>query len=264
MKFSTAGSAGLAACALLMFAAPASADGPRRSGPSSTVTTATTQSIVTFSGYDQARDSSYFFQGVQVALNGDIGRDGFMLRAYGSQVDYDYLNGAVPTHGLGRQGELMIGYKASHGNIWGAAFIGVDHQNHKLTPDDPANRVRGAETGLKVVGDLASLRNTGPLYFALSGMYSTAFDSYWARARVGANLGASRVTIGPEFITLGNTGFDATRLGGFLTFDLKLSPKLPLEVTIYAGHQFVAGAGTATGASGGEGEYVGFSLTSLF
>lgn len=253
--------AGLSALVLVFSAGSASADGPSRRGSSST--TSTTQSIVTFSGYDQARDSSYFFQGVQVALNGDIGRDGFMLRAYGSQVDYDYLNGAVPTHGLGRQGELMIGYKASQGNIWGAAFIGVDTQNHKLTPDDIANTVRGSETGFKVTGDLASLRENGPIYFALSGMYSTAFDSYWARARVGGNV--HRVTIGPEFVALGNQGFDATRLGGFMTFDLKLSPKLPLEVTLYAGHQFVGGnTGTATGASGGEGEYFGFSLTSLF
>ena len=50
----------------------------------------------------------------------------------------------------------------------------------------------------------------------------------------------------------------------FVTFDLKISPKLPLEVTLYAGHQFVSGNGGATGASGGEGEYFGLSLTSLF
>lgn len=260
MQKSNTALAGLSALLLLFGVGTASADGMRRTSAAST--TSTTQSIVTFSGYDQARDSSYFFQGVQVALNGDIGRDGFMIRAYGSQVDYDYLSGTIPTHGLGRQGELMIGYKASHGNVWGAAFVGVDHQNHKLTPNDPANTVRGSETGFKVTGDLASLRDVGPLYFALSGMYSTAFDSYWARARVGGNI--HRITIGPEFVALGNQGFDATRVGGFMTFDLKLSPRLPLEVTLYAGHQFVGGNGGATGASGGEGEYVGFSLTSLF
>lgn len=260
MLRSNAAIAGLSAVLFVIGAGSASADGMRRSG--ATPTTSTTQSIVTFSGYDQARDSSYFFQGVQVALNGDIGRDGFMVRAYGSQVDYDYLNGTAATHGVGRQGELMIGYKASRGSIWGAAFIGIDHQNHKLTPDDPTNTVRGSETGFKVTGDLASLRDQGPLYFSLSGMYSTAFDSYWARARVGGNV--NRVTIGPEFVTLGNQGFDATRVGGFLTFDLKITPKLPLEVTLYAGHQFVAGSSGATGASGGEGEYFGLSLTSLF
>ena len=262
MQTSNTALAALSAMLFLVGAGSASADGMRRNGANSS--TSTTQSVVTFSGYDQARDSSYFFQGVQVALNGDIGRDGFMVRFYGSQVDYDYLNGTTPTHGMGRQGEFMIGYKASRGNIWGAAFVGVDHQNHKLTPNDHTNSVRGSETGLKVVGDLASLREVGPVYFALSGMYSTAFDSYWARARVGGNV--NRVTIGPEFVALGNQGFDATRVGAFMTFDLKISPKLPLEVTLYAGHQFVAGSGNggATGASGGEGEYFGLSLTSLF
>lgn len=261
MILTKAGFGGLAALAICLLSMDgASADGTRRSSIAST--TSTTNSVVTFSGYDQARDSTYFFQGVQVALNGDIGRDGLMLRAYGSQVDYDYNNGATPTHGVGRQGELMIGYKASRGTVWGAAFIGLDYQEHKLTPNDPTNVVRGSEVGLKVSGDLANLRNEGPLYFSLSSMYSTAFESYWARARVGGNV--NRLTIGPEFIALGNKGFEATRLGGFMTFDVKVTPKLPLELTLYAGHQFVDGAGGATGASGGEGTYFGLSLTSLF
>ncbi len=62
---------------------------------------------------------------------------------------------------------------------------------------------------------------------------------------------------------LGNSGFDATRVGAFLTFDLPITPRLPLEVTLSAGHQFVGSNGTS-GTGGGEGTYVGVSFVSVF
>ena len=101
----------------------------------------------------------------------------------------------------------MIGYKISRGHIWAAAYIGVDYQSYDLTPDDLSSPVRGSEVGFKVAADVATLRTGSPLYFSLSGLYSTAFDSYWARARVGLNQG--HMTFGPEAIAMGNDGFDA-------------------------------------------------------
>ena len=227
------------------------------------------KSVVLFSGFDVANDAQYVYSGAIVALNRDIGRDGFVLRVYGGHADYQYLNDTVDTDGDGWQGDVMIGYKRSWGRIWAAAFIGIDYQNQQLTPDDISNPARGTEIGFKVAADMATLRTEGPLYFSLSGNYSTAFESYWARARVGANM--HRVTIGPEFVALGNVGFDATRVGGFLTFDLPVTPNLPLEVTLSGGYQFVGGsddssggAGTGGGAGGGEGAYFGLSVSSVF
>lgn len=233
--------------------------GPRGSYPA---TTSSPNSIVYFSGFDTVKDASYMFQGAILALNRDIGRDGFVLRAYGSHVDYRYDNAGIDTSGTGWQGDAMLGYKVSAGRIWAAAYVGVDYQSFKLTPDDPTSRVRGSEIGLKVAGDIASLRNEGPVYFALSGNYSTAFESYWARARVGANSWG--LTFGPEVAALGNKGFDATRVGGFVTFDLPLIPRLPLEVSLSAGHQFVSGNSGVGSTGGGEGTYFGMSFTSLF
>ncbi len=237
-------------------------DGLKDTGP----LPAAAKSIVLFSGFDTAKDSEYFYQGAIVALNRDIGRDGFQLRAYGSHVDYQYDNGGTRTDGDGWQGDAMIGYKIGLGRLWAAAFIGIDYQKHQLTPDDLSNPVRGSEVGFKVAADIASLRSEGPIYFSLSGNYSTAFESYWARGRLGANL--HRVTIGPEFAAFGNEGFDATRVGGFLTFDLPIAPTLPLEITLSAGHQFVSGNGSSgsgsSGSGGGEGAYFGISVSSVF
>lgn len=248
-----------AAAAILLTSTVAYADGPSRR-PVYAPTTSSAASMVYFSGFDSAKDADYMYQGAILALNRDIGRDGFVLRAYGSKVDYEYLNGATPTAGDGWQGDLMIGYKASAGRVWAAGYIGVDYQDFKTTPDDLAGRPRGSEVGFKVAGDVATLRNEGPLYFSLSGNYSTAFDSYWVRGRVGANL--HRITIGPEYVRMGNVGFDASRVGGFVTFDLPLIPKMPLETTLSIGHQSVDG--NSNGSGGGDGTYVGVAFTSVF
>lgn len=225
-----------------------------------------TKAFVLFSGFDMVTDASYSFQGLIVALNRDIGKDGFMLRLYGGHVDYEYDTVAVPNgkvDGDGWQGDAMIGYKISRGNIWAAAYIGIDYQDHDLTPDDPANPVRGSEVGFKVAADIASLRTGSPLYFSLNGQYSTAFDSYWARGRIGLNRG--HMTFGPEVLAMGSDSFDAQRVGGFVMFDVSLVPNMPIEVTLSGGYQFLDDSnGNSFGGGGGEGAYGGIVFTTLF
>jgi hypothetical protein len=224
-----------------------------------------TKAFVLFSGFDMVEDASYSFQGLVVALNRDIGKDGFLLRLYGSHTDYEYDTVGVPggrVDGDAWQGDAMIGYKISRGNIWAAAYIGVDYQDHDLTPDDTANPVRGSEVGFKVAADVASLREGSPLYFSLGGQYSTAFDSYWARGRVGLNRG--HMTFGPEFIAMGNDAFDAQRAGGFVMFDVNLVPNMPIEVTLSGGYQFLDDSSGTTFGGGGEGAYGGITFVTLF
>ena len=225
-----------------------------------------TERGVWYSGYDAVRGAQYAFTGGTVALNGDLSRNGFFLRAYGSWVRYEL----DPGHGRGYQTDLMLGYRFNDekGKIYGGIYIGADYQNYRLDPDDPTAQVRGTEWGFKVAADLATLREGTPLYYALVGNYSTSFQTYWARARVGVNLHG--VTFGPEGIVLGDVGFDAQRVGAFLIFDLKPFPKMaPIEVGLSVGHQFVAGEGGGVvdgvgGVGGGEGTYGGIVLTLLF
>ena len=207
---------------------------------------------VWFGGYDTVKGSNYYFDGIIVALNGNMNRDGLALRLYGSRVDYDLS----PGDGRGYQGDIMLGYHFTRGMTSGAIYVGVDYQDYKLKPDDPTAEVRGSEVGFAVAGNLETSRDQ-PYYVSLAGKYSTAFESYWGRVRAGLNRG--RFTFGPEAIAFGDVEFDAQRLGGFLTFDLKLIPRMPLEVTLSAGHQWVSdtggGGGTVTSVGGGEGTY---------
>jgi hypothetical protein len=219
-----------------------------------------TQRGVWYSGYDPARGEHYLYSGATVALNGDLDRDGFHARVFGSWVAYD-LN---PGSGRGYQGDFMLGYRMTRGNIDGGLYIGVDYQHYNPHPDDPTDEVRGTEWGFKIAADVETLRNESPIYFSVAGEYSTSFQTYWARARIGRNL--KGFAFGPEGVALGNVGFDAQRIGGFFIFDWKALPLMsPIEVTLNAGYQFVAGDnGGGGGVGGGEGAYGGIAFSLLF
>jgi hypothetical protein len=214
---------------------------------------------VWFGGFDVVKDATYAFDGVIVAFNRDISKDGWALRAYGSRVDFDQ----DPTgDGRGWQGDVMLGYLFNRGAFSGGIYAGADYQNYKLSPDDPTTNVRGTEWGFKVAADVTS-SDDRPLYVSMAGSYSTAFDSYWTRLRLGHNR--NRVVYGIEGQAFGNQDFNAQRLGGFLTFQIPLRPSTPLEVTLSVGHQFVndSNSGTEVSTGGGAGAYgtIVFSTT---
>jgi Cellulose biosynthesis protein BcsS len=226
--------------------------------------TTDTQRGVYFSGYDVVEGARYAFAGMILALNNDISRDGWALRLYGSRVDFDL----DPGDGRGWQGDAMLGYRFVRKHMYGGIYVGGDYQNYRLSPDDPTAKVRGTEVGVKVAAELATSKEL-PYYFALNGNYSTAFDVYWARARVGLIRGG--VTFGPEGIVFGDEEFNAQRLGGFVSFDVKLLPNRPVEITLSAGHQFVNDSGSSAGggngiggAGGGEGTYATIVFSVLF
>jgi Cellulose biosynthesis protein BcsS len=243
--------------AALAIGGQAAADGSRRAKAQPVEETS---SGVWFGGFDAVKDATYGFDGVIVAFNRDISKDGWALRVYGSRVDFDQ----EPTgDGRGWQGDLMLGYLFHRTGFSGGIYMGADYQNYKLSPDDPDTSVRGTEWGFKVAGDIAS-SDDRPLYLSLAGSYSTAFDSYWTRARIGHNR--NRIIYGIEGQAFGNEDFNAQRLGGFLTFQVPLRPSTPLEVTLSAGHQFVNDSGSSgdsisTGGAAGTYGTIVFSTT---
>jgi hypothetical protein len=216
---------------------------------------------VYFSGIDLVEGSTYTYSGIIVATNGDLQRDGVLLRVYGSWVGYDL----DPGDGRGLQGDAMIGYKFTRGPVWGSIFVGIDVQDFDLSPDDPTAEVRGTETGFKVSGDLATVYGS-PVHASIAGSYSTAFDSYWARGRLGAFR--NRMTVGGEAIAFGNIDYEARRLGGFLTLhDLNPFNYRPFDLTFSVGHQWVGddnGGGAFSGFGGGEGIYGTIAFSMLF
>ena len=220
-------------------------------------------SVIYYSGIDTAHHSMYLYQGGVVALNRDLSKDGFLLKAYSGYAGYQFGSDAGPlTQGNEVQVDGMLGYQFIRSGITTSLFVGADFQVVTTVPKDPtavpAGRRLGAKVGVEIETD-----SDRKFYGNLIGEYSTAFESYWTRGRAGYNFG--RFTMGPEAIAFGNQGFHAERLGVFATTKLGISKKLPIELTISGGHQFVnssSSSGGAVGDSGGFGGGAGYYLAS--
>ncbi len=225
--------------------------------------TSETHSVVTFTGADFAPQSSYFYAGLLVSLQGDFGRDGFVLKALGGLGDFHYftilppdVNKITKIDADSIAGDIMIGYQFTRHQVTTAIYVGLDYQDYDYNPDDPTNEIRGDEFGFKVALD-AQTGEEIPFFAGFSGAYSTAFDAFYAQLRLGYN--GKHFVIGPEGSISGDRSDDVQRLGGFFTYRFKLSPHNPAEITGYGGFQFADEENTGS-PSGGEGGYGGVSF----
>ena len=173
-----------------------------------------------FAGASFKEDSAYGYGGGVAALNGDLGKDGFLVRAIVGGGAYEYQSGAVTIDGKTLQVDGMVGYQLFLAPVRLSAYAGVNYQDHDLTPADPLNSTSGGQTGFKMQGELETM-DASPLYVSAIGSYSTANDSYWARGRAG--MGLFSTTVGPEIVFDGNDEYDAQRYGGFISVGLGIA-----------------------------------------
>jgi hypothetical protein len=216
-----------------------------------------TTSIAVFSGVDAGPNGNGFYLGAISALNGDFARDGVLLRGLGVYGTYEYLADTGNIHGRYSLFDAMIGYQFVRPGFRIAGYVGAEHQNHDLSPFDPTNRVVGGEFGFKVAGDVTlGPTKKDPLFLNLMGSYSSAFDTYWSRLRIGYKVDS--FTFGPEGLLSGNEGNDARRIGGFVQMRVD---KTPLEITVSAGQHYNDKGGTFANKDGAYGSLnLGFSF----
>ena len=204
-------------------------------------------STVLFTGGELGPNWEAVWSGAIVALNGDLTRDGVVVRGIGAYVWYDYIGGVGNTK---INGELplfdaMIGYQFVRPNLRVTAYVGAEWQRHDLTPDDPFNSVSGRETGFKTLLDI-SANSDGPLVLDALASYSTAFETWWGRLRIGYKF--DQITIGPEGYLAGNQEGDAKRVGGFIKFSPTIAG-VPTFITFASG--YVYGDGNTTFSNSG-------------
>lgn len=174
-------------------------------------------STVVFTGSDYKQDASYSYIGVVHALNGNLGSDGFLVRVFGGLGNYEYdttsvARGNVDTDLI--QVDAGLGYQIYSGGMRVSVYASGAYEDHDQSPEDLNNPVRGDEFGFRGQAEVETLAGS-PFYFGAIGSYSTAFDSYWVRGRVGADVGHG-IVIGPEVYGFGNEGFDQIRYGAFV------------------------------------------------
>ncbi len=201
-----------------------------------------------FTGVSAANNSTFGYIGGVKAMNGDLSKSGLLLRGMLSYGEYDYGTTAVVggnVDGRAFGGELGVGYQWVNPGNRVSLYGGVDYQDHNLSPNDTSNEVNGSKTGAAIQAEYETLGS--PLYGSLIGKYSTAFDAYWARGRVGYAFGS--ITVGPEVILGGNKEYDEARYGLFLNTPISKS----LILSFSAGYRNAEGDNARNDQTGGYG-----------
>ena len=209
-----------------------------------------------FAGVSAAKKASFGYIGGVKAMNGDLSKDGVLLRGMLFYGEYDYDTVAVAggkVEGKATGVELGIGYQWFNPGNRFSLYGGIDHQDYDLSPNDTGNTVNGAKTGVAIQAEIETLGS--PWYGGLIGKYSGVYDSYWVRGRVGHAFGS--VTIGPEVILGGNKEYDETRYGLFL--DMSVSKSITLSLS--AGQREAEGKRARADQTGG---YVAVSIATRF
>ncbi len=245
------GLAGIAAASVaLLYSCTAAADKPRANEVTA--------------GFDAAPQSLYWYGEVDHAFNGDIAKEGAVLRVYNGLAAYNYEASLAPRgeiDGLLYQVDVMPGYQIVRGGATFGAYLGFDFQDSHLSPNDPTNAVNGSKGGIKVALSYEYDEKKHPIIGSLNGEYSSVFDTYYAEARLGLRLG-DKLVVGPEAEADGDTGYNGQTLGGYGTYTFDVSEDVSFDATLAAGHQFISGGGSGPG--GGAGTYGTLEITTDF
>ncbi|MGH6825112.1 cellulose biosynthesis protein BcsS [Methyloceanibacter sp.] len=189
-----------------------------------------------FTGLDASNNATTGYLGAGYAFGKGLYAPGWRVRAVGALGRYDYqgtLFGAgadlgTTFDGDASYGAALLGYQFRSRTLIVKLFAGVEAEDQRISPRDPANSVQGNAVGLKLAAE--SWLDVSPRWFlSVDASYGTAFQQYWSLARAGYRLGP-RFSLGIEGGALGNEEYDAGRGGGFLRADLHA-----IELTLSGG-----------------------------
>jgi hypothetical protein len=207
-------------------------------------------------GVSASGNSTFVYISSVTAANGDLSKNGFLLRSQVIYGVYDYDTTAVTTgtvDGTAFGVEFGGGYQWVNPGVRYSLYGSVDHQNHHLNPIDSGNTVGGAKIGAVIQ---AEVETTGLLWYgSLIGKFSSANNAYWARGRAGYTF--SNITVGPEGVASGNNEYDETRYGLFVTMPVSKS----LTASLSGGHRNASGDNSRADQSGG---YATVNITANF
>ena len=109
-----------------------------------------------FSGRDIWFNGAFAYGGFVFAPGG-LDRDGLLLRALLSGGLYRYRAqnlGGERVVGTEWLSQVLPGWRIKRGDAEFKFFFGPEFQRHVLSPDDPANRLRGRSFGLRAAAEL--------------------------------------------------------------------------------------------------------------
>lgn len=181
------------------------------------------------------------------AANGDLDASGFLFRG---QLLYADWENDDDSDGEVARANASIGYQLGGDGFVASLFAGVDYQDVDTDSDELDD-----EVGLIVTGRIATNGST-VVPMSIEGNYSTANDTYWARARIGYSF--DWISIGPEVAALGDAGVDAFRVGGYAALGLSDGVILDLNAGYHDGDN------SGSGSNSDDGLYAGATLVFVF
>ncbi|HYC18894.1 MAG TPA: cellulose biosynthesis protein BcsS [Pseudolabrys sp.] len=176
--------------------------------------------LMLFSGRDLWRNGAFAYGGFVFAPGG-FEQDGLLLKVLlsGGVYRYDAENLGDRIIGVEWLGQVLPGWRIKRGEAEFKFFFGPEFQIHRLTPDDPANRLRGHSFGMRAGAELWYEPTPDTVVVADISLSTIATGN---SARIGFGwrvfedmLGG--VYVGPEMQYFGSVGYRQFRLGAHFT-----------------------------------------------
>lgn len=167
-----------------------------------------------YAGTNYRHMASYSYIGFTHNLTNEFFSEGVLLKAKAGYANYEYTTTTQPrTDGKASSLEFMLGYQLAMQTYLARAFIGLDHEDHSLTPDNIFDKNSGTDTAAKVELELET-DPTAPNYGSILASFSAAKDRYRTRIRAGQEY--MGVIAGLEAELLGDQEYKENRVGIFV------------------------------------------------
>lgn len=210
-----------------------------------------------FSGRDHWRNGLFAYGGFLLAPGG-IDYDGINLKLVLSGGLYRYVGGSfagdppgsiagTQVIGVETAVQVMPGWRVKRGDLEVKVFFGLDIETHRLWPDDPSNRLRGHDIGLRFAGEFW-YEPTPTTMAAGDVALSSIVTNHSLRLAYGWRM-LDQFYFGPETQYYGSDGYRQWRLGGHFTA-LKTGD-----------NEWLAAGGWARDSTGSSSPYVRLGVT---
>lgn len=205
--------AAVLACAVMARSLAQPASGPPLADP--LVGGSKPERFLFFSGVDLWRNGQAGYDGMMLAPQGDLNKDGFLIRLF---MSGDFERYDTPTQHFTTnifRASVLPGWRVKRGNVEIKVFAGPALESHALNPDVPTDKLRGSNFGARIATELW-WEPTPVMMVAAAASATTIGSGYSARAAAGWRLW-DRFWIGPEIAASADEYSTQYRIGAHLT-----------------------------------------------
>jgi hypothetical protein len=179
-----------------------------------TTTDGDTAHFLLHGGFDLWRSGGFGHGGLLWSPDG-LRQDGFTLKLMLGAGTYRYRAGTAEITGRQYVTSVLPGWRFKDGSIELTVFGGLDLQQHRTSPDDPGNALRGFHAGARGGFDLWFEPLPTALMITTSVSASTIGKTIWWRGAAGVR--AFDLWVGPESVWCGDLTYRQLRFGAHVT-----------------------------------------------